>query len=66
VLDWRDPVPKRVLACETITGPDLKAANSFENPTVVAPRALDAPEASSRMTLKLPARSYSLLQLALS
>jgi alpha-N-arabinofuranosidase len=32
VLDWRESAPARVLACETLTGPDLKAANSFEQP----------------------------------
>ena len=26
------PVPKKVLACETLTGPDLKAFNTFEAP----------------------------------
>ena len=32
VLDWDDVTPTRVLACETITGPDLKAFNTFEQP----------------------------------
>ena len=31
-LDWRDVTPTRVLACETLTGPDLKAFNTFEQP----------------------------------
>ena len=34
--------PTRVLACETLTGPDLKAFNTFEKPKRVVPRALDA------------------------
>jgi alpha-N-arabinofuranosidase len=64
VLDWRDPTPTRVLACETLTGSDLKAANTFERPTLVSPRALDAPKAGSSMTFKLPPRSYTFAQIA--
>jgi alpha-L-arabinofuranosidase len=66
VLDWRDPVPTRVLACETLTGPDLKAANTFEKPTLVAPKKLDAPQVGSKMTFKLPPRSYSVAHIATS
>jgi hypothetical protein len=57
-LDWRDLTPARVLACETLTGPDLKAFNTFEQPRRVAPQRLDAPAAGARMTFKLPPRSY--------
>jgi alpha-L-arabinofuranosidase len=64
VLDWRDPTPTRVLACETLTGTDLKAANTFEKPTLVSPRALDAPGPGPRMTFKLPPRSYSVAHIA--
>ena len=42
VLEWGDVVPTRVLACETLTGPDLKAFNTFEQPRRVAPQRLDA------------------------
>ena len=66
VLEWRDPTPTRVLACETLTGPDLKAFNTFEQPQRVVPRALEPPEAGSRMTFKLPARSYSVAHIATS
>ena len=67
VLDWRDPSPTRVLACETLTGPDLKAANTFEQPTLVAPKKLDAPPVvGSKMTFTLPPRSYSVAHLATS
>jgi alpha-N-arabinofuranosidase len=66
VLVWRDPLPARVLACETLTGPDLKAVNTFEQPARVAPQALDAPAAGSSMTFKLPPRSYSVVQIATS
>ncbi len=66
VLDWRDPKPSQVLTCLTLTGPDLKAFNTFEQPKQVAPRPLDAPAAGARMTFKLPARSYTVAQLATS
>ena len=64
VLEFRDPTPTKVLACETLAGPDLKASNSFAQPKRVAPQPLDAPQPGSRMTFKLPARSYSVAQLA--
>jgi alpha-N-arabinofuranosidase len=65
-LEWRDLTPTRVLACETLTGPDLKAFNTFEQPRRVAPQRLDAPAAGARMTFKLPPRSYTVAQLAVS
>jgi alpha-N-arabinofuranosidase len=65
-LDWRDITPTRVLACETLTGPDLKAFNTFEQPRRVAPQRLEAPAAGARMTFKLPPRSYSVAQLAVT
>jgi alpha-N-arabinofuranosidase len=64
VLEWADVVPTRVLACETLTGPDLKAVNTFEDPRRVAPQKLEPPAAGRRMTLKLPARSYTIVHLA--
>jgi alpha-N-arabinofuranosidase len=64
VLEWRDVTPTRVLACETLTGADLKAFNTFEQPRRVAPQRLDAPAAGARMTFKLPPRSYTVAQLA--
>jgi alpha-N-arabinofuranosidase len=64
VIDWRDMTPSQVLACETVTGSDLKAFNTFAAPRTVAPRALDAPAPAARMTFKLPARSYTVAQLA--
>ena len=66
VVDCRDLTPTRVLAAETLTGTDLKASNTFERPTLVAPRALEAPRPGTTMTFKLPARSYSVAQLATS
>jgi alpha-N-arabinofuranosidase len=64
VLEWTDVTPTRVLACETLTGPDLKAFNTFDEPGRVVPQRLDAPAAGSRMTLKLPPRSYTILHLS--
>jgi len=66
ILDWRDPRPARVLACETLTGPDLKAANTFAQPALVAPRPLEPPRPGSTMTFRLPPRSYSVAHLATS
>jgi alpha-N-arabinofuranosidase len=66
VVEWREATPSRVLACETLTGPDLKAANSFAEPTRVAPRPLEPPRAGPSMTFKLPARSYTFAHLATS
>jgi alpha-L-arabinofuranosidase len=53
-----------VLSCETLTGPDLKAFNTFAQPRNVAPQRLEPPAAGARMTFKLPARSYTVVQLA--
>jgi len=64
VLDFQDPAPTRVVSCETITGPDLKAVNTFAQPRNVVPQALASPAAGARMTFKLPARSYTVASLA--
>ena len=66
MLEVGDSDAARVLACETLTGPDLKASNTFEQPKKVVPRALEPPRLGSRMTFKLPARSYSVAQFATS
>jgi alpha-N-arabinofuranosidase len=65
VLEWNDVVPTRVLACETLTGGDLKAANTFADPRRVVPQKLDAPAAGARMTFNLPPRSYTVAHLAI-
>jgi alpha-N-arabinofuranosidase len=62
VLEWGNLTPTRVIACETMTGPDLKAVNTFEQPRRVAPQRLDAPLPGSRMMFKLPPRSYTVAQ----
>ncbi len=64
MLVWHDPQPQRVLACQTLTGPDLKAFNTFANPNRVAPQPLDAPPVGPNMTLRLPPRSHSVIQFA--
>lgn len=66
ILQWADPVPRRVLACETLTGDDLKAVNTFENPRRVIPEPLEAPRPGRTMTLKVPPASYSILNLAIA
>jgi alpha-L-arabinofuranosidase len=58
------PARWKVLACQTMTGPDLKARNTFDQPRNVVPRSLDAPQAGSSMTFRLPAGSYSVAHLA--
>jgi alpha-N-arabinofuranosidase len=63
VLEWDDVVPTRVLACETLTGPDLKAVNTFADPRRVVPQRLDPPAAAARMTFNLPPRSYTVAHL---
>jgi alpha-N-arabinofuranosidase len=66
VLEWRDATPTRVVSCQTLTGPDLKAFNTFEQPQTVVPHPLDAPQPGARMTFKLPPRSYTVAQIATS
>ncbi len=63
-LNFEDIAPKSVVAAETITGPDLKAFNTFAEPNKVVATKLDGVTAGAKMTIKLPARSYSVIQLA--
>jgi alpha-N-arabinofuranosidase len=62
---WHDLTPSGVAAFETITGPDLKALNTFADPTHVVPQKLENPKVGSKMTIKLPPRSHSVLSLTL-
>ena len=64
VLEFEGVTPARVLACETLTGPDLKAVNTFAEPRRVAPQRLDAPAVGDRITFRLPPRSYTVVHLA--
>jgi alpha-N-arabinofuranosidase len=63
-LAFDDVVPTGVVAAETLTGTDLKAFNTFEQPDKVVPAKLDGITAGSKMTLKLPPRSYTVVQLS--
>ena len=53
-----------VRRAETLTGADLKAANTFDDPKKVAPQELDAPQPRPTMTFKLPKASYTVAHLA--
>jgi alpha-N-arabinofuranosidase len=61
---WRDGAPARLVTAEVLTGPDLKAVNSFADPRRVAPQPLAPPRPGARMVLELPPRSYSVVVLA--
>ena len=63
-IHWQSPTPTRVLACQTLTGKNLKAINSFAQPNNVVPVKLDAPAAGPTMTFRLPAGSYTVAHLA--
>ena len=58
-----DSVVVKIRAALTC-GTDLKAFNTFESPNKVVMTKLDAAKAGAKMTLKLPARSYSVFHLA--
>ena len=62
-ITWRDQPPTKVVACQTLTGKDLRAANDLKNPRNVLPQQGEPPQPGPRMTLKIPAQSYSVLQL---
>jgi len=63
-IDWHEVTPTKVNVCEAITGSDLKAVNTFDDPKTVTPRPLESLKAGSQMILQLPARSYTVLSLA--
>jgi alpha-N-arabinofuranosidase len=60
---WRESAPARVGECQVMTGPDLKAYNSFEAPNRVIPQPLEPPKAGARMTFLLPPHSYTMAHL---
>jgi alpha-N-arabinofuranosidase len=64
-ITWHDVTPKKVSTCQTITGNDLKAVNTFEQPNRVVPQNLDAPKLGSKMTFQVPPRSYTVIALDL-
>ncbi len=61
---WRESAPSRVLASQVLTGEDLKVFNSFEEPRRVIPRRLEPPRAAAPSRIQVPARSYTVIQLA--
>ncbi len=65
LLDWHDLTPTKVVEFQTMTGKDLKAINTFAEPNRVTPQELEKPKAGSKMSLQIPARSYSVLVLAI-
>jgi alpha-N-arabinofuranosidase len=63
-LSFDDITPSKILAAETVTGADLKAFNTFESPNKVTATKLDATKAGAKMTVKLPARSYTVVHMS--
>lgn len=65
-INWHDLTPSAVNTFETITGNDLKALNTFADPKKVVPQKVEAPKVGTKMSVKFPARSYSVLSLSLA
>ena len=60
---WEGDAPGRVANSWTLTGNDLKAANTFDAPEKVKPQSFDKPAANGgRTRIELPARSFTALQ----
>lgn len=63
---WEDAAPGRLTTSMVLTGSDLKAFNSFQNPNRVAPQEMPKPTAmNGRTRFEVPARSYTVLQWAM-
>ena len=58
-INWQGLTPSKVLSAQVITGPDLKATNTFDAPKRVVPQDLELPSARKSMTAKLPPHSYT-------
>jgi len=61
-ISWQDRAPGRLLDAQVLTGDDLKAANSFEAPQEVTPRAADKPSVAGGTRLEVPPRSYTIMR----
>jgi alpha-N-arabinofuranosidase len=59
---WRDAPPARAIFSQVLTGTDLKAFNSFENPKRVAPQNFEPPKIGPHTLLQVPPRSYTVVQ----
>ena len=64
-ITWQHVTPTSVRDCQVITGNDLKATNTFDAPKRVVPQPLESPKAGSKMTLQVPARSYTVMQVGI-
>src|SRR5262249_19349743 len=63
---WRESAPDRCLASVMLTGTDLSASNTFDQPERVIPKEFPTPTPGVAMTFKLPPRSYGVFQYHLS
>jgi alpha-N-arabinofuranosidase len=62
-INWQDKAPGKLLNSTVLTGSDLKAFNTFEDPRRVAPQAFEKPVTSGgRTKFEVPARSYTVIQ----
>ena len=62
-VNWQNNAPKEVSASLTLTGSDLKAANSFEAPRKVVPQGFLKPATSAgRTKFEVPPQSYTVVQ----
>lgn len=65
-LIWEDSAPSLVADSQTLTGDDLQAFNTFDEPQRVAPRSFERPSTTGgRTRLQAPPRSYSVIQWSL-
>ena len=60
---WREGLPERVLFSQVLTGDDLKACNSFEDPKKVAPQPFEPSKSGKKILAQVPARSYTVIQM---
>jgi len=61
-LGWQGAAPSQVAAAYQLSGTDPKAANSFEQPNVIAPKQLDGLRIDDgRITLRLPPLSFTVV-----
>jgi alpha-N-arabinofuranosidase len=61
-LHWQAEAPTQVAAAWQLTGPDLKAANSWEQPELLVARPFTAPQLRDKaLTLSLPPCSLTVL-----
>jgi alpha-L-arabinofuranosidase len=66
-LQWQDQSSSKPTTGSLLTGSDLKASNSFAAPQRVSPQSFTVPAGKgTRIEFELPARSYVVMQWALS